>query len=500
MPADLPAWIGAGFIVIGFGWLLARLGLVEIARNVGARSRESMAVMTNAALDDDAKEAAMQAAAKAMFGLFLKLTAGLALALLLPMALVWLVAKTGVVSFDHVIEVSLTWPFLLAGLGVFVVVALLPRRTTPAASAASGFENNYGALDRALHRLAFATGPLQLDFAESDDAKLRARLGALAPRPPLFITALPRAGTTLLLDRFAELSEFATHTYRDMPFVLVPGLWSRISGGFQQDDVKRERAHGDGMLVGLDSPEAFEEMLWHAFAPERYAGATLPVWPDTLPAEQRDRFLGHMLQIAELRRPGAAATTRYASKNNLNIVRIGLLASAFPDADIVVPFREPVQHAASLLRQHENFIAVHARDAFTAAYMKGLGHYDFGANLKPVDFDGWYAATPHRDAHTLDFWLAYWIAAYGHLLDRHGDRIILVGHEELCADPQRVMAALGTRLGLADVAGFVASGADIRDSTARPIDTAGVDPALLAAAAALHARLRAAALEADASA
>ena len=103
---------------------------------------------------------------------------------------------------------------------------------------ASGFEDNYGWLDRMLHRLAFATSALQLDFAESEDRKLRDRIGNIPPRPPLFITALPRAGTTLLLDRFAGLDEFATHTYRDMPFVLAPSLWSRISGGFQQADVK----------------------------------------------------------------------------------------------------------------------------------------------------------------------------------------------------------------------------------------------------------------------
>jgi hypothetical protein len=57
------------------------------------------------------------------------------------------------------------------------------------------------------------------------------------------------------------------------------------------------------------------------------------------------------------------------------------------------------------------------------------------------------------------------------------------------------MTALAARLQLADPAGFVASGADIRDSTARPVPTDGVDPALLAAAAALHERLLAAALK-----
>lgn len=494
MSATVAAWAGAAFIIIAFGWLLVRFNLVEMAAAVSRESRASVAVMRNPALGDDAKERLMQAAAKAMFGLFAKLTFGLAAALALPMALVWLVSKTGLLSFDQVIAVSLTWPFLLGGVGVFIVVALDSRRK-PAPEAdtpATSFENNYGRLDRILHKLAFDTPALQLDFAESEDTKLRTRLGNLAPRPPLFITALPRAGTTLLLDHFAQLPEFATHTYRDMPFVLVPELWSRISKGFQQADQLRERAHGDGMLVGLDSPEAFEEMLWMAFAPDRYKADKLAVWPEALPPEQHALFSAHLLKISGLRRPGAEASTRYVSKNNLNIVRIGLLAKAFPGADIVVPFREPVQHAASLLRQHQNFSAVHARDTFTRAYMAGIGHFDFGANLKPVNFGGWLDTTPHRDPQSLDFWLAYWIAAYTHLHEAHGQRILLVSHEALCANPARVMADLATRLNLADPAAFIATSADIRSTTARPVATEGVDPALLTAAAALHARLTAA--------
>ncbi|MGL4542403.1 MAG: hypothetical protein ACRCUI_07835, partial [Polymorphobacter sp.] len=300
-------------------------------------------------------------------------------------------------------------------------------------------------------------------------------------------------------DHVAALPEFATHIYRDMPFVLVPTLWQRLSAGFQQADTKRERAHGDGMLVGLDSPEAFEEMLWLAFAPERYAAAHIAVWPDALPAAQRTLLADHMLKIAELRRPAPAAGTasgaRYASKNNLNIARIGLLARAFPDADILVPFRAPLDHAASLLRQHRNFLARHDRDDFTRAYMAGVGHFDFGANLKPVDFGGWLATSPHRDPLTLDFWLAYWLAAYTHLLEVHGARIILVGHAALCADPAAIFAALAARLHIADRAAFIASAADIREITPPPVAAGAVDPALLANAQALHVRLLSAALQ-----
>ena len=41
--------------------------------------------------------------------------------------------------------------------------------------------------------------------------------------------------------------------------------------------------------------------------------------------------------------------TRYLSKNNNNILRLPALARAFPQALILIPFRDPLTHAASLL-------------------------------------------------------------------------------------------------------------------------------------------------------
>lgn len=351
------------------------------------------------------------------------------------------------------------------------------------------FQNNYSWLDRLLHRLAFATRGLQIDFAESEDRKF----AGLPLQPPLFITALPRAGTTLLLDCFAGLDEFAAHSYRDMPFVLVPQWWSRISQNFQMPEQRMERAHGDGMMVGTDSPEAFEEMLWLAFYPKRYEEDRIRPWADSATlANFKPFFTNHMRKIAALRRPGNAA--RYVSKNNLNIARIGALGRAYPDADIVVPFRAPLQHAASLLRQHRNFLDLHAHDSFARAYMAGIGHFDFGANLKPVDFDGWLEHTEHRDPTTLNFWLAYWIAAYRHILEQHGERIILIAHDELCLDPLPNLAKLAARLRLADPVSFVAGAERIRPVGERAVDLAGVDAALVDRAQRLFAELGAKAL------
>jgi hypothetical protein len=122
------AYIAATFIVLGFAGILSWLGLVGIAAEVSRLSQKSLAVLRDTLLSDDAKEAAMRANARALFARFLRLTSGFAIALAIPIALVWGVAQTGILEFEAVIQASLTWPFLLGGLIVFIAVVVLDKR------------------------------------------------------------------------------------------------------------------------------------------------------------------------------------------------------------------------------------------------------------------------------------------------------------------------------------------------------------------------------------
>ncbi len=353
------------------------------------------------------------------------------------------------------------------------------------------FSNQYSLADRLLHRIAFATPKLQIDFAEMEDARFAKAYGEVEASRPVFITALPRAGTTLLLNLCAGLEAFTSHTYRDMPFVLTPYMWREMSKGFRTQDTPRERAHGDGMLVSVDSPEALEEVLWKAFWKDQYADDRIHLWPETGGEAFRAFFRRHMAKLAKINQGDGARLPRYASKNNLNIARIAWLERAFPDAAIVVPFRAPVEHAASLLRQHRNFLALHRTDRFARDYMAGVGHYDFGAGLRPIDFDGWVDAAPSPPAE-LAFWLAYWCAAYGHCLRRHEGGVVWVDYDALCRSPAAALDGLARALGLGD--GALSSGVGtIRPPRPHAPDLSGVDGALLETARVVHGDLRAAA-------
>ena len=349
------------------------------------------------------------------------------------------------------------------------------------------FRNTYGWLDRCLHRMAFATPSAQLGVADLEQRMFRAELEGVTAAQPILVTGLPRAGTTILLELLARTPSIATHTYRDMPFVLTPMLWGRFTRKRRGADAPRERAHGDGIQITLDSPEAFEEMVWMAFHRDRYRGASIATWMEL----DRDEFLPfyreHMRRIVALRRRDKPTAARYASKNNLNIARMPALLEAMDDAVALVPFRAPLQHAASLLRQHQRFSTMHAEDAFARRYMAGIGHFDFGHNLKPVDFGGWFGARSLEDADRLSFWLEYWCATYGALLEASThQRMHLLSFERLGAGSG--LAALARAAAL-DPGELGANAGILARSTDREVETAGVPDELLAAAAALHERL-----------
>ena len=238
----------------------------------------------------------------------------------------------------------------------------------------------YSRLDRLVHRIAFAAPAIQLAAADIETTAYKARYKSASADRPIFITSLPRAGTTVLLEAFYRLPGMATHLYRDMPFVMAPILWSTISKGFRKPAKMAERAHMDGLQVGYDSPEAFEEILWRTFWPGKYAPGQIGLWTESDRDEEGEAFLrDHMRKIIALRCPDQVAQGRYISKNNGNIARLDLIVALFPAGEILVPLRRPLDHAASLLKQHLNFLKQHSEDDFTRRYMADTGHYEFGA-------------------------------------------------------------------------------------------------------------------------
>ena len=303
----------------------------------------------------------------------------------------------------------------------------------------------YSAMDKALHRVAFAAKPTQLALADIED-----RLYPVAEVPlrrPVFVTSLARAGTTLLLNILSQAPDFATHTYRNMPFVLCPLLWDRLSRRFREKGTARERSHGDGVAIDFDSPEAFEEVVWMAHWPGNYEEDRIHPWSaaDRDPVFE-DFLRQHLRKIISL--GGGAGSQRYLSKNNANIARLDLLQEIFPDARIVVPFRDPWDHARSLRRQHLRFCKLHREDDFSRRYMEWLGHFEFGGALRPIDFQGWCNGPAAAIPGDLAYWLTYWCNCYEAVLERAGSAVTFIDYDALCRDPEPGLARLADAAGL----------------------------------------------------
>ncbi len=335
------------------------------------------------------------------------------------------------------------------------------------------------------HRMAFAGSSVQMVATDIEDSVLAVQFAGANDRDPVLITSLARAGTTLVLELLSQHPDLASHTYRDMPFVLAPVFWDRFFGRFRRDGETRERAHGDGVQIGFDSPESFEEVFWKSHWPDHYRHTgQIPLWhSDEQNAEATAFFRKHMQKIVALRRPDNKATARYVSKNNANIARIDLLTEMLPDAHILIVLRHPLEHAASLLRQHRNFAAQQANDPFVTRYMADIGHYEFGELHCPFGFSE-LANDPSSD--TPDYWLSYWVAAFRHIEERC-ERVHILPYEALCSDPAPVIKRLCEALDL-DPGGLAGAAGQIRPLTPKA-DPGQFSSALVEQAEAIYTRL-----------
>lgn len=352
------------------------------------------------------------------------------------------------------------------------------------------FTSNYSAWDKLFYYVSSALGGAQLALSDLEDFIYKEKISRFSSESPVFISGLPRAGTTLLLEVLESSGDFFSHSYRDMPLVVTPLFWSKISARFHADVEAQPRAHDDGMMVDIDSPEALEEMLWVPFWKQQYSKKGILPWDPRFSHEEFESFFKcHIKKLAYREWLASAKIKRYLSKNNLNISRVGYLAKAFPNARIVIPFRSPLDHASSLLRQHNNFTEMHGRDSFSRRYMRQLGHFDFGHNFSPVRFYDWNNNDDLPSEFSISFWLLYWINTYRYLINSQPRQAGFFSYDGFCSGPEKSIDSLS---------GFIDSPFDVmpddlvgRITTKKSyqVNEDNVDETLLVEASNLHSEL-----------
>lgn len=288
-----------------------------------------------------------------------------------------------------------------------------------------------------------------------ESAALREHLEATPIEAPIYICGLARSGSTILLECLAHHPYTATHAYRDFPLLYTPYFWNRFLDRAQnREPAPVERAHGDGIEVTPDSPEAMEEVLWMGFLPHLHRPGVSDVLGAVSEFPAFEAFYrDHIRKLLWLR-----GGQRYLSKGNYNTTRIAYLARLFPDARFIVPVRDPVTQVASLFNQHRRFVAWHHRDPRARRYMRRLGHFEFGMDRRPVHTGDDKLVATIRSAwqreHDAEGYALSWNSVYGHVawllatdpLVR--DAILVVRHEDLCAEPESTLQRVLEHCGL----------------------------------------------------
>lgn len=297
----------------------------------------------------------------------------------------------------------------------------------------------YSFSSRLLHRIALQSKAIAEISFDIENIVFSKKDHAFTENP-VFISGLARSGTTMLMRYLYETGEFRSLTYQDMPFVLMPNLWKKLSMRKAAGELK-ERAHQDGILVSFESPEAFEEVFWRVFAGDQYIAKDrlkLQKTKSDVLNKFRD-FIRNAILSAD-----KSQQLRYLSKNNNNILRLDYLKKSFPSAKIIIPFREPLQHALSLLNQHTHFSGIQKENKFSLDYMNWLGHFEFGLNQKPFDLNQseTFNKMENSPKSSLDFWLLSWKNYYEFASQNTVENDLFFCYEEFCSSPADVLKRL----------------------------------------------------------
>lgn len=297
-------------------------------------------------------------------------------------------------------------------------------------------------------------------------------LEAVEIRQPVYITGLPRAGSTILLRILSRIPGVATHRYSDFPFLFTPWWHNRFLSRLEKRDAPPvERAHGDGIKVSPESPEAMEEILWMHFFPRLHDPEVSNVLSGEVshpafPCFYRDHLRKFLL---------VRSARRYLAKNNYSVTRLQYIRKLFPDSRFVLLVRDPVGHVASLMKQQRLFSTRYGGDHRALLRLRAMGHFEFGPErraINPGDPDGTVAVTGlWEGGREVEGWAWYWRMVYSfisRLLDADAalrEATLLVRFESLCDFPAETLFDVARHCGLEAGDAIRASASAIRFPT-----------------------------------
>jgi len=194
-------------------------------------------------------------------------------------------------------------------------------------------------------------------------------------KKPIFICGLARSGTTALLNILNDHNSTASFEYKDLPFIKTLYFWNLINKFYYKGIKSKPRLHGDGLGVSPDSPDAIEELIWGDFIEDYQNSGFFKFLSENYKDKKfEELYIKQIKKILKIR----GNKERYLSKGNYNIFRLKYIKKIFPDAKIIICFRDPIETAISSIKVHKNFLHLSEKNNYFDKILKYMCHFEFG--------------------------------------------------------------------------------------------------------------------------
>lgn len=303
-------------------------------------------------------------------------------------------------------------------------------------------------------RFVCATAPLWERLGRLESSILADDLEEISIIKPVYVCGLARSGTTILTEFLNEHTDLTSLRYSDFPWLYTPFWRNWLRQRSRTFEPKpTERAHQDRIMVTEDSPEAYEEPLWIHFNKHIHDTAHSQVLDENFSNPEFERFYqNHLKKLLLVRN-----ARRYLAKGNYNLTRMAYLQARYPDARFVVPVRHPINHIASLRKQHSAFINANEADSRIQFQLSASGHFEFGPARATINVGNPKEVKAINAAwaqgREVEGWARHWAMIYGFVHDvvqsaPMREAVKIVRYEDLCGNSLPILQDIVTHCDL----------------------------------------------------
>lgn len=332
------------------------------------------------------------------------------------------------------------FPFIIGTLTPVFIIPFFQKKKQP------NPDDPYTPLEKFLHYVFLGNANIARFLFKFELTRNKKLLNNSKTLQNVYVSGMARAGTTVLMQYLAEIPQFKSLSYRNMPFIFLPRTWLKHS--LKKEAFETERFHKDGLKHSVDTQEALEEPFWRNFLGSVFIKENV-ITAHTIDDKTYKNYQSFRKLIA--------GDSIYLAKNNNHLLRAESLHAhdkAVGEKSItIIPFRHPYTQAKSLLTQHKNLSDLQKRNEFALDYMDFLVHHEFGIHHKiAVLKNGEDSDLVKGDENKIEYWMDVWYSFYIDVFECYSDKedFHLFCYEKFVEDPKSSLTNIISLLEIPD--------------------------------------------------